>query len=68
MDPELKLSAHSSRSRFVTEVARFGISVRHSMAMIGRKSVQTIIGNHQSGELSASTVARLLDETRRKRP
>ena len=36
-----KLSAHSLRSGFVTEAARFGISLGQTMAMTGHKSVQT---------------------------
>ena len=58
-----KLSAHSLRSGFVTEAARFGISLGQTMAMTGHKSVQTVMGYYQSGELSASTAARLFDET-----
>src|SRR5580658_6008343 len=61
-----KLSAHSLRSGFVTEAARFGISLGQTMAMTGHKSVQTVMGYYQSGELSASTAARLFDETVRK--
>ncbi len=49
-----KLSAHSLRSGFVTEAARFGISLGQTMAMTGHKSVQTVMGYYQSGELSAS--------------
>jgi integrase len=62
-----KLSAHSLRSGFVTEAARFGISLGQTMAMTGHKSVQTVMGYYQSGELSASTAARLFDESKRKR-
>jgi hypothetical protein len=51
----------------VTEAARFGISLGQTMAMTGHKSVQTVMGYYQSGELSASTAARLFAETRQKR-
>jgi integrase len=61
-----KLSAHSLRSGFVTEAARFGISLGQTMAMTGHKSVQTVMGYYQSGELSASTAARLFDEPAKK--
>jgi len=61
-----KLSAHSLRSGFVTEAARFGISLGQTMAMTGHKSVQTVMGYYQSGELSASRAARLFDETAKK--
>jgi integrase len=63
-----KLSAHSLRSGFVTEAARFGISLGQTMAMTGHKSVQTVMGYYQSGELSASEAARLFDETSKRRP
>jgi hypothetical protein len=62
-----KLSAHSLRSGFVTEAERFCISLGQTMAMTGDKSVQTMMGYYQSGELSASTAARLFDETQQKR-
>jgi integrase len=62
-----ELSAHSLRSGFVTEAARFGISLGQTTAMTGHKSVQTVMSYYQSGALSASTAARLFDESRRRR-
>jgi integrase len=62
-----KLSAHSLRSGFVTEAARFGISLGQTMAMTEHKSVQTVMGYYHSGELSVSSAARLFDETSRRR-
>lgn len=63
-----KLLAHSLRSGFVTEAARFGVSLGQTMAMTGHRSLQTVMGYYQSGELSAaSTAARLFAETQQKR-
>lgn len=62
-----KISAHSLRSGFVTEAARFGISLGQTMAMTGHKSVQTVMGYYQSGELAASMAARLFDESTAKK-
>jgi integrase len=56
-----KLSAHSLRSGFVTEAGKQGISLGETMAMTGHRSVQTVMGYYQSGELSTSRAARLLD-------
>jgi integrase len=58
-----KLSAHSIRSGFVTEAGKQGISLGETMAMTGHRSVQTVMGYYQSGELSTSRAARLLDST-----
>jgi integrase len=56
-----KLSAHSLRSGFVTEAGKQGISLGETMAMTGHRSVQTVMGYYQSGELSTSRAARLID-------
>jgi integrase len=56
-----KLSAHSLRSGFVTEAGKQDISLGETMAMTGHRSVQTVMGYYQSGELSTSRAARLLD-------
>ncbi|MGH8255860.1 MAG: site-specific integrase [Steroidobacteraceae bacterium] len=56
-----KLSAHSLRSGFVTEAGKQGLSLGETMAMTGHRSVQTVMGYYQSGELSSSRAARLLD-------
>lgn len=57
-----KLSAHSLRSGFVTEAGKQGISLGETMAMTGHRSVQTVMGYYQSGELTSSRAARLIDE------
>jgi integrase len=57
-----KLSAHSLRSGFVTEAGKQGISLGETMAMTGHRSVQTVMGYYQSGELSTSRAARLMDK------
>jgi integrase len=57
-----KLSAHSLRSGFVTEAGKCGISIGETMAMTGHRSIQTVMTYYQSGELSVSRAARLLDE------
>jgi integrase len=62
-----KLSAHSLRSGFVTEAARFGISLGQTMAMTGHRSVQTAMGYYQAGELAASEAAHLFDMVRKVR-
>jgi len=56
-----RLSAHSLRSGFVTEAAKQGISLGETMALTGHRNVQTVLGYYQSGELSSSRAARLLD-------
>jgi integrase len=58
-----KLSAHSLRSGFVTEAGKQGISLGETMAMTGHRSVQTVMGYYQSGELSTSRAAQLMDST-----
>jgi integrase len=58
-----KLSAHSLRSGFVTEAGKQNISLGETMAMTGHRSVQTVMGYYQSGELSTSRAARLIDES-----
>jgi integrase len=57
-----KLSAHSLRSGFVTEAGKQNISLGETMAMTGHRSVQTVMGYYQSGELSTSRAARLMDK------
>jgi integrase len=58
-----KLSAHSLRSGFVTEAGKQNISLGETMAMTGHRSVQTVMGYYQSGELSTSRAARLMDDS-----
>jgi integrase len=58
-----KLSAHSLRSGFVTEAGKQGISLGETMAMTGHRSVQTVMGYYQSGELSTSRAARLIESS-----
>jgi integrase len=57
-----RLSAHSLRSGFVTEAGKQGLPLGDTMAMTGHRSVQTVMGYYQSGELSSSHAARLLDD------
>jgi integrase len=61
-----KLSAHSLRSGFVTEAARQGISLGETMKLTGHRSVQTVMGYYQSGEVAVSRAAHLMD--RKKTP
>jgi integrase len=56
-----RLSAHSLRSGFVTEAGEQNISLGETMAMTGHRSVQTVMGYYQSGEISTSRAARLMD-------
>ena len=56
-----KLSAHSLRSGFVTEAGKQGISLSETMAMTGHRSLQTVMGYYQSGEVASSRAATLLD-------
>lgn len=56
-----RISAHSLRSGFVTEAGKQGLSLGETMAMTGHRSVQTVMGYYQSGELSSSRAARLID-------
>lgn len=58
-----KLSAHSLRSGFVTEAGRQKIPLGETMAMTGHKSVATVMGYYQSGELAISSAARLIDHS-----
>jgi integrase len=60
-EPLGRLSAHSLRSGFVTEAGKQGISLGETMALTGHRSVQTVMGYYQSGELSTSRAARLMD-------
>lgn len=65
-EPLGKISAHSLRSGFVAEAARFGIPLGQTMAMTGHKSVQTVMGYYRSEDLSSYTAARLFDKTGQK--
>jgi integrase len=56
-----RLSAHSLRSGFVTEAANQGVSLGETMALTGHRSVQTVMGYYQSGEVSTSKAARLME-------
>lgn len=60
-EPLGRLSAHSLRSGFVTEAGKQGLSLAETMAMTGHRSVSTVVGYHQSGQLSMSRGARLID-------
>ena len=57
-----RLSAHSLRSGFVTEAGKQGISLGETMSMTGHRSVQTVMGYYQSGTLSSSRAARMMDK------
>jgi integrase len=61
-EPLGNLSAHSLRSGFVTEAGKQGISLGETMAMTGHRSIQTVMGYYQRGELSTSRAARLLNQ------
>jgi integrase len=61
-EPLGKLSAHSLRSGFVTEAGKQGISLGETLAMTGHRCVQTVRGYYQSGDLSTSRAARLIDD------
>ena len=52
-----KLSDRSLRSGFVTEAGKQAISLGETMAMTGHRSVQTVMGYYQSGEVSPSRAA-----------
>ena len=67
-EPLGKLSAHSLRSGFVTEAGKQGIPLGQTMAMTGHRSVLTIMGYYQSGELAASRAAHLLDQPEQPAP
>ena len=56
-----RLSAHSLRSGFVTEAGKQGIGLGDTMALTGHRSVQTVMGYYQSGEVGHSRAARLMD-------
>jgi integrase len=56
-----KLSAHSLRSGFITEAGKQGISLSETMAMTGHRSVQTVMGYYQIGEVASSRAATLID-------
>jgi integrase len=63
ISPLRKLSAHSLRSGFVTEAGKQNISLGGTMAMTGHRSVQTVMGYYQSGDMSTSRAARLMDHS-----
>jgi integrase len=56
-----RLSAHSLRSGFVTEAGKQGIGLGDTMALTGHRSVQTVMGYYQSGEVGNNRGARLMD-------
>ena len=56
-----KLSAHSLRSGFVAEAGKQGISLGETMAMTGHRSVPAVMEYYQTGELSSSRAARLIE-------
>ena len=56
-----RLSAHSLRSGFVTEAGKQGIGLGDTMALTGHRSVQTVMGYYQSGEVGHSRAARMMD-------
>ena len=60
-EPLGRLSAHSLRSGFVTEAGKQGIDLGDTMALTGHRSVQTVMGYYQSGEVGHSRAARLMD-------
>ena len=57
-----KLSAHSLRSGFVTEAGKQGVGLGDTMALTGHKSVQTVMGYYQGGEVGNSRAAHLMDD------
>ena len=57
-----RLSAHSLRSGFVTEAGKQGIGLGETMALTGHRSVQTVMGYYQSGEIGHARAARLMDD------
>jgi integrase len=60
-----KVTAHSSRSGFVTESGRQNIPIGEAMALTGHRSVQTFVGYYRSGEVGNSAAARLMDSAKK---
>ena len=56
-----RLSAHSLRSGFVTEAGKQGIGLGDTMALTGHRSLQTVMGYYQSGEVGTNRAATLMD-------
>lgn len=54
-------AAHSLRSGFVTEAGRQNMAIPDVMAMTDHRSVNTLMGYYQAGELMRTQVASLLD-------
>ncbi|MGH8107281.1 MAG: site-specific integrase [Arenimonas sp.] len=59
-------AGHSLRSGFVTEAGRQGISLPDVMAMSGHRSVSTVMGYFQTGQVTTNPAASLLDRSKRK--
>src|ERR1022692_2296522 len=60
-EPLGKLSAHSLTAGIVAETGKPSHPPSRALAMPGPRSAPTVIGYYQSGELSTSRAARLLD-------
>ena len=56
-----RLSAHSLRSGFVTEAGKQDIGLGDTTALTGHKSIQTVMGYYQSGDVGQTRAARLMD-------
>lgn len=54
-------AAHSLRSGFVTEAGRQNMAIPDVMAMTDHRSVNTLMGYYQAGELLRAPVSKLLD-------
>lgn len=54
-------AAHSLRSGFITEAGRQNMAIPDVMAMTDHRSVNTLMGYYQAGELLRSQVSTLLD-------
>ena len=54
-------AAHSLRSGFITEAGRQNMAIPEVMAMTDHKSVTTLMGYYQAGELQRSAVSNLLE-------
>ena len=54
-------AAHSLRSGFITEAGRQNMAIPEVMAMTDHKSVTTLMGYYQAGELQRSAVSTLLE-------
>lgn len=54
--------AHSLRSGFITEAARQGVPIGEVMKLTGHRSIKTVMGYYQAGEVSALSAANLLNK------